>query len=458
MCENNVIEFCNNHNVKFCKLLLAVSGGSDSVALYHLFVKLKKQLSLDEIGIAHVNHGLRPEESEREEEFVSQLAKQAGCRFYLKKISGKNLNDSGVELWAREERYAFFKELQNKHDYTFVATGHTADDQAETVLMRIYRGSGLTGLCGIKAVREDGIIRPLIKLRREELKAWLEKQGKAWCEDLSNLDRKYKRNYIRHSVIPNLAKREPNIVEYLANFAEYIQGQMKTLMPLINKWVAEHKIEDEPGRFVLRKPDKEQESFPASEGIALLFRKHNIPFEKKHIASFIKNIKRKSGCFLLKNGWKFFPGRDSVEVISERRSSIDKEDIDPYTLNVSGETVCINSGYNFLTTVLTYGECDLNYDVLNNTAYVDSKRAGRTLLIREVRKRDTFKPLGFNKSINMIRFLKNRKISSYYRNSTCVLADNSDNIIWIPGVAIGHEYRVTEDTTTIFKISCRRIF
>lgn len=458
MCENNVIEFCNNHNVKSCKLLFAVSGGSDSVALYHLFVKLKEQLSLDEIGIAHVNHGLRPEESEREEEFVSQLAKQGGCRFYLKKLSGKNLNDSGVELWAREERYAFFKELQNKHGYTFVATGHTADDQAETVLMRIYRGSGLTGLCGIKAVREDGIIRPLINLHREELKAWLEKQGKAWCEDLSNLDRKYKRNYIRHSVIPNLAKREPNIVEYLANFAEYIQEQMVTLMPLINKWVAEHVIEDGPGRFVLRKPDKEQESFPASEGIALLFRKHNIPFEKKHIASFIKNIKRKSGCFLLKNGWKFFPGRDSVEVISERRSSIDKEDIGPYTLNVPGETVCKDIGSNFLATILTYGEGDLEYDASNNTVYIDFEKAGKKLLMRKVQKADTFKPLGFNRSVKLIRFLKNHKISSFYRNCTYVLADNSDNIIWIPGVAIGHEYRVTKDTTTILKISCRRIF
>ena len=458
MCEKAVYEFCNKHKVKSCKLLLAVSGGSDSVALCCLIVSLKKQLSLIEVGIAHVNHGLRPEESKHEEEFVSQLAELSGCRFHVKKISRKNLNDSGVELWAREERYAFFRKLQNKHGYKFVATGHTANDQAETVLMRMYRGSGLTGLCGIKAVREDGIVRPLINLHKEELKAWLEKQGKLWCEDSSNLNLKYIRNYIRHRVIPAMEKREPKTVEYLAGFAEYIQEQMIILMPLINKWVAEHLIEDEPGRFVLAKPDEKHPFFPASEGIALLFRKHNIPFEKKHIVNFIKNVRRKSGCFLLKDGWKFFPGRDSVEIISEKEISIDRKNSSPVTLNVPGETDCKDPGYNFKTAILTFGECDVHYDASNNTAYIDFEKIGKKLLIREVLKTDTFKPLGFNRSINLNRFLKNHRISSFYRNSTKVLADNSDNIIWIPGVAIGHEFRVTEDTASILKISCQRIF
>ena len=336
MSEKAVIEFCNKHNIKSCKLLLAVSGGSDSVALFHLFITLKEQLSLEEIGVAHVNHGLRKGESEREEAFVSQLADQAGYRFHVRKLSGKSPEDAGVELWAREERYSFFWELKEKYGYTFVATGHTADDQAETVLMRIYRGSGLTGLCGIKAVREDGIIRPLIKLRREELTTWLGKNGKKWCEDRSNLDQKYKRNYMRHTVIPNLAKREPNIVEYLANFAEYMQQQMRSLMPLINKWIKEHVIEEEPGRFVLRKPDEKEEFFPASEGIALLFRKRDIPFEKKHIVNFLKDIKRKSGCFLLRGGWKFFPGTNTVEVVSEEKIVTGKRNIDPCELKVPG--------------------------------------------------------------------------------------------------------------------------
>ena len=458
MREKTVVEFCNKHNVKSCKLLLAVSGGSDSIALFHLFITLKEQLALEEIAIAHVNHGLRKGESEREEAFISQLADQEGCRFHVRKLSGKSLEDSGVELWAREERYGFFRELMEKYGYTFVATGHTANDQAETVLMRIYRGSGLTGLCGIKAIREDGIIRPLIKLRREELTAWLEKNGKKWCEDRSNLDQKYKRNYIRHTVIPNLAKREPNIVEYLANFAEYMQEQMRGLMPRIHEWIKEHVIEEDSGRFVLRKPDKGEESFPASEGIALLFRKHDIPFEKKHIVNFLKYSKRKSGCFLLKGGWKFFPGKERVEVVSEEKIVTGKRSVDSCKLRVPGETVCKDSGYIFVTTMHTKGDCALVYDVSNNTVFLDSEITGEKLFLREVKKSDTFKPLGFGKSVNIIKFLKNHYISDYYRNSMYVLADNSDTIIWIPGVAIGHEYRITDTTETLLKISRRRIF
>ena len=458
MNDKTVIEFCNKHNVKSCKVLLAVSGGSDSVALFHLFALLKEKVFLEEIGVAHVNHGLRPEESKKEEMFVSQLADQGGCRFHVKKLSGKSSKDSGIEQWAREGRYAFFKELKEKYGYKYIATGHTADDQAETVLMRIYRGSGLTGLCGIKAIREDGIIRPLIKLRRGNLTAWLENNGKKWCDDLSNLDQKYKRNYVRHTVIPNLAKREPNIVEYLANFADYMQEQVQSLMPRINEWIKEHIIEEEPGRFVLRKPDKKEEFFPASEGIALLFRKYNIPFEKKHIVNFLKGSKRKSGCFLLRGGWKFFPGRDRVEVVSEEKIVTGKRSVDSYRLRVPGETVCKDSGYTFVTTMHTKGDCELNYDASNNTVFLDFEVTGEKLFLREVKKSDTFKPLGFGKHVNIIKFLKNHYVSNYYRNSMYVLADNSDTIIWIPGVGIGHEYRITDTTETLLKISRRRFF
>jgi hypothetical protein len=237
-----------------------------------------------------------------------------------------------------------------------------------------------------------------------------------------------------------------------------MQEQMQSLMPLINKWIEEHLIKEEPGRFVLRKPDKKEESFPASEGIALLFRKHDIPFEKKHIVNFLKDSKRRSGCFLLKGGWKFFPGRDHVEIVSEEKTATGKEGVESCRLQVPGETVCRNSGYTFITTMHTKGDCKLDYDVSNNTVFLDSEVTGEKLFLREVKKSDTFKPLGFGKSVNSIKFLKNHYISDYYRNSMCVLADNSDTIIWIPGVAIGHEYRITDTTESLIKISRRRFF
>lgn len=457
MCKKTVYDFCKLHGVTSCKLLLAVSGGSDSIALFHIFSKLKESLHISEIGIAHVNHGLRLKESEKEAEFVFRLAKKEGFRFHINKLQGKTLKETGVEQWARNERYGFFAEVREKYGYRFVATGHTADDQAETLLMRIARGTGPAGLCGIHTVREDGVIRPLIKLRRKELKTWLEHKGNTWYEDSSNVNQDYKRNWIRHSILPILTKQEPKAVEHLAAFAEHMQKQMHFLNPLINKWVTEHVIEDEPDRFVLLKPFNSREDFLASEGIALLFRKHGISFDRKHIVGFTKETKRTHGRFLLKGGWSFYPGKDSVEILSDTKIGANKPQIASCQLKVPGTTICNEAGYCFSLTVHTRKDCDLQYDSTNRTVYVDAKRTGNILRFRAMQKSDVFQPLGFKKSINLIRFLKNQKISSFYRHLMSVIADNFGRIVWIPGVAVGHEYRVRSATKKLFRISCRRI-
>jgi tRNA(Ile)-lysidine synthase len=180
MCEQKIYDFCKHNKVKDCKVLLAVSGGSDSAALFQLFTKLKARLGFSEIGVAHINHGLRQKESEREEKFVSHLANENGCEFHIKRLEGKKQVDSGIEEWARGERYCFYSKLKKDFGYKFVATGHTADDQAETVLMHVSRGCGLTGLCGIPPVREDGVIRPLLLLRKKKLRDWLKDNQKNW--------------------------------------------------------------------------------------------------------------------------------------------------------------------------------------------------------------------------------------------------------------------------------------
>ncbi len=457
MCISTVYKFCKQHNVNSSKLLLAVSGGGDSVALIHLVVDLRERLMLSEIGVAHVNHGLRPEESDREEEFVSKLAQQNRCTFYSTKLQGKRCNDTGIEQWAREERYRFFTEVKEKFGYRFVATGHTADDQAETILMRIARGSGIAGLCGIHTVRDDGVIRPLLSLRKVQLRAWLEKKGHIWFEDPSNADQRYKRNWIRHSIIPHLKEREPKVVENLAAFADYMQAQKKFLNPLVNKWVTDHVIEEGTDRFVLNKPVNEKEYVLASEGCAQLFKKYGIPFEKGNIDGFLKEIKRKSGCFLLKGGWRFYPGKNQVEVISDAQATGHKRQVFSFHIQIPGETVCSDPGYRFSTTVQASEECNLHFNKSNWTVYLDAEKIGKELLFRRVKKEDAFQPLGYNRPVNCIRFLKNQRISSFYRQSTGVITNDDNKIVWIPGVAVAHGCRITSTTKTVFRIFCRSI-
>lgn len=458
MCIATIGEFCKTHHVTACNILLAVSGGSDSIALLHLFVNLREELSLHEIGVVHVNHGLRGDASDREEAFVAACARNAGCRFFTKRLRGKSLHDSGVEEWAREQRYRFFAAVQKQQGYRFIATGHTADDQAETVLMHISRGCGLTGLCGMQPIREDGVIRPLLTVRKQALQAWLRNQGGTWYDDASNDDVRYTRNRIRHTILPRLMHREPHAVEKLVAVIMHFQKQRDFLNPLVNKWITDHVLVDGQHRFVLKKHRDRQEDRLAAEGIARLFRTHAVGFDKRHIDTFLKEMKRTSGCFLLQDGWHYYPGRDTVEVVLKTgKDTAEKERAGSRMIQVPGVTACEDAGYCFSVAVMKREKSDVTYDKSNWTVFLDREKTGPQLLCRPVEKSDTFQPLGYDRAVSAVQFLKNQKVSRYYRRFTGAVTDQSGSLIWIPGIAVGQRYRVTAQTQTIVRISCRRI-
>ena len=200
---------------------LAVSGGADSVALLRLFLELRGQLGIS-ICVLHLNHNLRGKHSEADEKFVAKQAKKFGLAFFASsqdcaaeaKRNHWNLEDAG-----RRARYSFFNSLISQQKCTKVATAHTADDQAETVLARLLRGSGVRGLAGIHALK-DGIIRPIIDVRRADLRKYLRNLKQNWREDASNLDETRLRARLRHSLIPLLQREyNPKIVEALHTLA-----------------------------------------------------------------------------------------------------------------------------------------------------------------------------------------------------------------------------------------------
>jgi tRNA(Ile)-lysidine synthase len=197
---------------------VAVSGGADSVFLLH---------ALHELGLAatvlHINHGLRGAESDRDEEFVRDLAARCGLSIH---VFVAPVFTGNTEQEARRFRYDFFAEHIAAGHCEAVATGHTLDDQAETVLYRFLRGAGTAGLSGIRPVTESGIVRPLIELRRDEIRAWLEERSFAWREDRSNLDAEFARNRIRLRHLPELAASlNPALAEVLAATAIWARGE-----------------------------------------------------------------------------------------------------------------------------------------------------------------------------------------------------------------------------------------
>jgi tRNA(Ile)-lysidine synthase len=193
------------------KVLVGVSAGPDSVVLLHLLHALADRLSI-RLGTAHLDHGLRPEAAEAENNLVHALGRQMGINCHTGKL-GVIPRQGSLEEQLRKQRYAFFRRTAFEHGYTRLALGHHADDNAEAVLLHLLRGSGLRGLSGIPPVREHWIIRPLIETRRSEILAYAERHNLAYLLDASNLDPRFARNKIRHRLIPLLENQyNPNLV------------------------------------------------------------------------------------------------------------------------------------------------------------------------------------------------------------------------------------------------------
>jgi tRNA(Ile)-lysidine synthase len=199
-------------------VIAAVSGGADSVCLAHV---LRELLGPGLAGIAHFNHKFRGEASEEDERFVAALAAEMGLPFYRDEAGAGAAAGGNLEQNARRERREFFGRLIKDGVGDRVALGHTRDDQAETVLFRMLRGSGLAGLAGIHPTTADGIIRPMLDVTRREVEEYLLARGIAWREDQSNRDLRFARNRIRHHLLPQLAREwNPRIGESLAQLAD----------------------------------------------------------------------------------------------------------------------------------------------------------------------------------------------------------------------------------------------
>ncbi|HEV8042247.1 MAG TPA: tRNA lysidine(34) synthetase TilS [Bryobacteraceae bacterium] len=197
---------------------VAVSGGADSVFLLNALRELAPQWDL-QLSVIHIEHGMRGAASIKDADFVKDLAHRFALPFHLHSANVPAIRDN-QEQAARRVRHSFFDELITSGVVNRVATGHTRSDQAETVLYRILRGAGLAGLAGILPVTNEGLVRPLLELDRPEIEAWLRERNIPWREDVSNENRVYARNRLRHEILPRLRELfNPNLDETLSNMA-----------------------------------------------------------------------------------------------------------------------------------------------------------------------------------------------------------------------------------------------
>ena len=327
MFEDLVLETINKYSMisKGDKVIVAVSGGPDSIALLNALINLKEKLGCS-LYVAHVNHMIR-EVADSETEYVQEFCKSRGIECFVKKvdvISLANEKKIGTEEAGRNVRYEFFDEIFNKVNADKIAIAHNANDNAETVLMNVLRGSGISGLKGIEPIRDNKFIRPLIEIERADIEKYCEEKTLNPKFDESNKDNTYTRNKIRNLLIPFLKEEfNPSVVEGLNRLSDLASQENKYIEEIVNKEYANILVSTDSEKIVLNlKKFNELDDFIKGKIIMLcvlnLFGSTK-GIEKKHIEDIIKLCDRNIGNkYITPNkSVKFFVGKGNIVITKQ---------------------------------------------------------------------------------------------------------------------------------------------
>ena len=305
--------FLTRHDLCESSMLLAVSGGCDSMALLHAFLQLRQSHKIF-LGIAHVDHNLRIT-SIRDAAFAQSIAEEHGLPCFVHTVAKGLLDGSDVENRARNIRYEFFQTIKKSHDYDWIATAHTANDQAETLLMRALRGTGGRGLAGIHVVRADGVIRPLLSVDRSDIESWMTAQGFSWVEDETNALDIYARNRVRHHLLPAVKSLAGD--DSVGNLAEIADGCgvcASFMDGVARRWLIGAGATFDDARPSILRKKLQDEPWLVCEGLSLFFRQVGITPDAAMIERLRTGADRTGKRILLSGGYEAVIGRERVEI------------------------------------------------------------------------------------------------------------------------------------------------
>ena len=436
------------------RVLAALSGGPDSVALVALLLKLRGEMPL-EIRLAHFNHRLRDEAGE-DVRFVRGLARRwvlpldveaADVRSFA---SGRKLN---LEEAGRELRYRFLRRAAEAAGATKIATGHTMTDQAETVLMRLMRGTGLAGLAGIAPVVAGApcpVVRPLLDISGPDLRVWLGAQGLPFREDASNRDLRFLRNRIRAGLLPELARRyEPRIVAHLARLAGIVREDDELLHGFIRELADEFILRD--GREVLLDLKTLPLVIPAlARRVAREFLREiagslrDVSYDD--VASLLalgegKELTLRKGLVLRREG-----GRVGLK----KRTSTSR----PYETSWDGRRILVLEAAG-LTLEGTRRKANPSNQSFKNDdragADLDAAKLVFPLTVRSRKPGDLYRPLGAPGRKKLKEILRAKGVPAGVRARLPVVLSQGE-IVWVPGLPASEKHKISKTTTRVFSI------
>ena len=435
-------------------VLVGVSGGPDSIALLHLLWNLKKELAFS-LTAAHLNHRLRGEESDGDENFVRQIAAKLGVSLITESVEVAKVAEReslNLEDAARRERYSFLLKTAKSLSLSKIAVGHTRSDQAETFLLRLLRGSGMRGLASIYPVKDSIFIRPLIETSREEIIAYLEENNLGYRVDSSNYDLSFKRNYIRGVLLPLLKNdASKNIEEILFRTAEVLREEDDFINShttyLFGKLA---RIED--GAVIFNVSQLREQHLAIRrrllrEGIShLKSDTRRITFSHGEKTLQLLDEEKRGKRISLPD--KVIIERKGGELVIRRREPPPAEEFS-YVISFPGEAHIKEVNQKFKLTSLPLEEFQRRYHLkTGGCAFLDRAKLSQPLIVRNRRSGDYFFPLGARGYTKLKNFFINKKIPREERDKLPLFISRG-KICWVAGVQIGESFKVSDTTKEV---------
>lgn len=447
------------------RVLVAVSGGPDSVALLHLFCAWKTALNLS-LLVVHFNHGLRGEESEDDASFVHTLCGQLEVPCLIQRLQVKQAHQErkgeSIQSVARSLRYETFTQLAQDHGLTKVALGHTRDDQAETVLMWMLRGAGSTGLSGMPAFRPPYFIRPLLDISRKDIEAYLLERQRVFRVDSSNTNLKYRRNRIRQELVPVLKQFNPNIVRVLSRQGAILREESAYLDQVASKALVSVMLQTDADGVVLHQKKISGLSLAIQRRVVLLIYRQVSRAESHPRFDFVESVldlinRGRSGGSLESHGFRVSRDYEEIRLCAVRKENSSQSLTGaPIPLTIPG-TIC------WEWTGQTIEACRVEHlpqgwKAERSCAYVDADHFTQDLVIRQWKAGDFFYPFGMNGQKKKIQdFFSDIKLSQA-RRSQVPLVVAPEGIIWVGGLRTDHRFRVSSDTKSIVALKFGPVF
>lgn len=418
------------------RIVVGFSGGPDSVFLVEMLLKLREKIDFD-IVLVHVNHLLRGEEAQRDEDFSINYGKSKGLKVFARKINITSLGkEKGLSLEeaGREARYSFYKEVLEKSNSNKIALAHNKDDQIETFMFRLTRGTGLSGLEGI-ATKRDRYIRPISEIYKSEIVNYLDENNISYCIDSTNLENEFTRNSIRIDLIPFIEKRyNPKFKDKIFSLIE----EIRDINIFIEKEIEQFSYNETINIESILK-------FPKSIRGKILSKylyKYGLEVNRKKI-SLIESILEKGGSQEISLDSQYILKKE-YNILKIQKINLIKNNIEEVTFTIPNK--------------IKYGDYIIEAEYVergeqNKNCFYTNLKLGDTLIVRGRKDGDKIIPTGMKGEKKLKEIFINEKIGKEKRDSIPLIVHNG-NIVWIVGVRGNEKYNSTEKRC--IKLSVRR--